>query len=84
MSRAEPATRRYPWLLALWKRFPTNDDEVVDDEEDAGLPICGAALVSGGHAITAAHCIVHGSVGDAASLFFLRGRFTCMLLPYSL
>ena len=66
---ADPASKRYPWLLALWKRFPTEDD---DDDEDAGLAICGAALVSSGHAITAAHCVVHGDAGN----FYLRGRST--------
>ena len=71
---SDPTSRRYPWLLALWRRFPSDDDDDDDGDEDAGFAICGAALVSSGHAITAAHCVVHGGVGDAASLFFLRGR----------
>ena len=74
VPRIDPAWRRYPWLLALWKRFPTDDDV-----EDDGTAICGAALVSSGHAITAAHCVVHGD----SSLFFLRGRTLFAIRPAS-
>ena len=67
-----PTQKRYPWLLSLWKRVHPN--EVDGADEDNSFAICGAALISSGHAMTAAHCVVHGGVGDAASLYFVRGK----------
>lgn len=43
--------KRYPWLLSLWIKPRGSKD-------DDGVPICGAALITTLHAITAAHCIV--------------------------
>jgi V8-like Glu-specific endopeptidase len=57
--------------------------DVGFQDDDLSEFICGATLVSGLHAVTAAHCVAQRG-GQRTFRYFLRGDYSAALAKYNI